>query len=121
MGLGKRQHYVYTVDFGLTKRYRDQKTGHHIQYKDGKSLTGTARYASINAHIGYELSRRDDLISLGYVMIYFLSGSLPWEVATYNSDSNNFHNILEMKNEITLDQLCKDCPLEFVLYMKYCT
>ena len=54
MGLGKRQHYVYTVDFGLTKRYRDQKTGHHIQYKDGKSLTGTARYASLNTHIGIE-------------------------------------------------------------------
>lgn len=54
MGLGKRQHYVYTVDFGLTKRYRDQKTGMHIQYKDGKSLTGTARYASLNTHIGIE-------------------------------------------------------------------
>lgn len=54
MGTGKRQHYVFTVDFGLTKRYRDSKTGQHIPYKDGKSLTGTARYASINTHIGVE-------------------------------------------------------------------
>lgn len=109
------------IDYGLAKKYFDNTLKRHIPFVSSKSLTGTARYASINAHIGYELSRRDDLISLGYVMIYFLSGSLPWEVATYNSDSNNFHNILEMKNEITLDQLCKDCPLEFVLYMKYCT
>ena len=54
MGQGKRQHYVYTVDFGLTKRYRDTKTGQHIPYKDGKSLTGTARYASLNTHLGVE-------------------------------------------------------------------
>ena len=54
IGRGKRQHYVYIVDFGLTKRYRDAKTGQHIPYKDGKSLTGTARYASLNTHIGFE-------------------------------------------------------------------
>ena len=54
MGLGKRQHYVYVIDFGLTKRYRDSRTGQHIPYKDGKSLTGTARYASLNTHIGIE-------------------------------------------------------------------
>ena len=54
MGIGRRKHYVYIIDFGLTKKYRNPKNGQHIPYKDGKSLTGTARYASLNTHIGIE-------------------------------------------------------------------
>ena len=78
MGIGRRQHYVYVIDFGLTKRYRDSRTGQHIPYKDGKSLTGTARYASVNTHLGIEQSRRDDLEALGFVLMYFNKMSLPW-------------------------------------------
>ena len=67
------------IDLGLCKRYKNPTTGHHIAEKNNKSLTGTARYASMNAHLGNEQSRRDDLEAVGNMLIYFVKGKLPWQ------------------------------------------
>ena len=77
IGQGKSAHRIFIIDFGLAKKFMSS-SGQHISYKVGKGLTGTARYASINTHLGIEQSRRDDLESLGYVLLYFLKGHLPW-------------------------------------------
>lgn len=79
VGKNQKRSIVYIIDFGLAKRYIDSKTGHHIPPKDGKSLVGTARYASIASHIGKQQGRKDDLESLGFLLLYFARGKLPWQ------------------------------------------
>lgn len=74
MGLKEKSHIVHIVDYGLAKRFIDPRTKEHIAYRNDKSLTGTARYASIHAHLGEELARRDDLEAIGFVMLYFFKG-----------------------------------------------
>merc|ERR1719161_1765495 len=105
---------------GLAQKYRDPRTHQHIAYRENKNLTGTARYASINTHLGIEQSRRDDLESLGYVLMYFLRGSLPWQGLKAATKNQKYEKISERKIATPTDVLCKSFPNEFVQYFQYC-
>ncbi|AQZ11210.1 HRR25 (YPL204W) [Zygosaccharomyces parabailii] len=120
MGVGRRGSTVHVIDFGLSKKYRDFNTHRHIPYRENKSLTGTARYASVNTHLGIEQSRRDDLESLGYVLIYFCKGSLPWQGLKATTKKQKYDRILEKKLCTSVETLCAGLPQEFAEYMLYC-
>lgn len=120
MGLGKKANQVHIIDFGLAKKYRDPKSHIHIPYRENKNLTGTARYASINTHLGIEQSRRDDMESLGYVLMYFLRGSLPWQGLKAATKRQKYEKISEKKMSTPIEVLCKGYPVEFVTYFQYC-
>jgi len=120
IGLGKKANQIHVIDFGLAKKYRDPKTQQHIPYREGKNLTGTARYASVNTHLGIEQSRRDDLEALGYVLMYFNRGSLPWQGLKGNSKKEKYDRIMEKKMSTPVEVLCKHFPSEFVTYLNYC-
>ena len=79
VGTGDGQHRLYLLDFGLSKCFLKRDTGEHIPHVTGKSLTGTPRYASVRCHEGHEQSRRDDLESAIYVILYLSLGRLPWQ------------------------------------------
>jgi serine/threonine protein kinase len=119
MGTGRRGHLVHIIDYGLAKKYRDSHTHRHIAYREHKSLTGTARYASINTHLGKEQSRRDDLESLGYVLLYFIKGSLPWQGLKANNRKQKYDRISERKISTPVQALCKGYPQEFERYINY--
>ncbi|POS85014.1 casein kinase I like hhp1, partial [Erysiphe pulchra] len=119
MGIGKRGNQVNVIDFGLAKKYRDPKSHFHIPYRENKNLTGTARYASINTHLGVEQSRRDDMESLGYVMLYFCRGSLPWQGLKAATKKQKYDRIMERKMTTPVESLCRGFPAEFTVYLNY--
>jgi serine/threonine protein kinase len=119
MGIGSEKDVVYCIDFGLTKRFRDPRTLKHITWREGKSIIGTPRYASINNHFGRECSRRDDLESVAYMLIYFMKGSLPWQGLKANTKHGKYKMILEKKLNLSIDKLCEGIPKEFAMFLKY--
>nr|QWE49618.1 doubletime [Haliotis discus hannai] len=120
MGLGKKGNLVYIMDFGLAKKYRDARTHQHMPYSENKNLTGTASYASMNTHLGMEQSSSDDMESLGYVFMYFLSGSLPWQGLKAATKSQKYESISEKKMSTPIEELCKGFPSEFATYLNFC-
>ncbi|VBB26813.1 unnamed protein product [Acanthocheilonema viteae] len=120
MGLGKKGNLVYIIDFGLAKKYRCSRTHAHIPYRENKNLTGTARYASVNTHLGIEQSRRDDIESLGYVLMYFNRGTLPWQGLKAATKRQKYDKISEKKMSTPVEELCAGYPEAFAAYLKYC-
>ena len=118
MGLYKNKSIVHICDFGLCKKFIDQN-GKHIPFQAGKPLTGTSRYTSISSHIGYEQSRRDDLESLAYSLIYFSRGSLPWMGIKAQNKQEKYQKILQIKLNSSVNVLCDKLPNEFIEFVKY--
>ncbi|RKP20695.1 kinase-like protein [Rozella allomycis CSF55] len=114
MGTGRRANIVHVIDFGLAKRFRDPRTHMHIPYRENKNLTGTARYASISTHLGI-----DDLESIGYVLIYFLKGSLPWQGLRAATKKQKYDKIQDKKLSTPIEVLCRGLPMEFQSYLNY--
>ena len=119
IGKKDKSKIIYIIDFGLSKRYIDQKTNKHIPYKEGKGLTGTARYVSLFTHYGIEQSRRDDIEGIAYNLIYLAKGKLPWQGVKTKNKKEKHKKIMESKLFYTPDKLCKDLPEEFENLLVY--
>jgi serine/threonine protein kinase len=118
--LFQRKHTAYIVDFGLATYYRNPETGQHISGRQHmKHKTGTARYASLNVHKGKVHSRRDDMESLGYLFVDLLKGSLPWAGIQARTSRQGWAKMKEMKEDISLEELCEHIPRGFMMYLDY--
>ena len=109
---------IYIIDFGLSKKYRSSRTGKHISFSKNNKFYGTMNFSSINAMKGYQMSRRDDMISIGYMLIYLINGKLPWSILE-KGKLERFRKILSIKSNTTNEELCKYLPIEFYEYMNY--
>jgi serine/threonine protein kinase len=117
IGRGSCAGVIYAIDFGLAKRYRDPRTMAHIPYQERRPLVGTARYTSINTHLGIEQSRRDDLEGIAYVLIYLMRGTLPWVGLKAETRQQKHQIIMEKKMETSVELLCKGLPEEFARFL----
>ena len=116
---GNDPNVIYIVDFGLSKKYRSEKTKKHVQFSKTGKLTGTVRFSSANALRGGEQSRKDDLISIGYMFIFFMRGTLPWSKITAKTETQRYVKIFKMKKEMKPEILCYSLPKQMEEYMKY--
>ena len=119
IGRGNNSHIVYVLDFGLSKKYWSSKQNKHIPYCTNKKLTGTARYASINALSGCEQGRRDDLESIGYIIMYFIRGNLPWQGLKINKNEDRYKKICDKKKATSAKELCEGYPQQLENFINY--
>ncbi|KAI5172856.1 casein kinase 1 [Nematocida sp. LUAm3] len=118
--IGRNPKKIYLIDMGMAKSYMEE--GQHVSLSSGKRLTGTPRYASVYAHKGYDLGRRDDLESIGYIMFYLTKGSLPWQ-GLKESKREKCRIIGDMKKNMNPYELSKDIPggeklAEYFVYVR---
>ena len=119
IGKGENSKKLYIIDFGLSKRFLDKNTNKHIPYKEGKGLTGTARYVSLFTHYGIEQSRRDDIEGIAYNLIYLAKGRLPWQGVKTKNKKEKHKKIMESKIAYTPEKLCEGISYEFINLLKY--
>ena len=119
IGEEDKSHIIYIIDFGLAKKFWSSTNKGHIPFVEGKKLTGTARYASVNALGGGEQSRRDDLESIAYILIYFLKGRLPWQGIRVANKDDRYKKIYEKKKNTTTKELCAGFPRELETFVNY--
>jgi len=117
IGFEKGSNMIYLLDFGIAKEFLE--SGKHISYQEGRPFIGTIRFASLAAHKGIELSRKDDLESLGYLFIFFLKGKLPWQNGQKLTQTDRKKMVANMKEHLKLDELCQNLPETFNIYLKY--
>jgi len=120
IGYGDKSHIIYLMDYGLCVPYKDLKTGEHKPFKEGKTLKGNMRFASANAQLGAEQSRRDDLESLFYMLVYLYQGRFPWDEETCLNKAENYLHVMENKMSFPPELLCKGLPDEFLSFLTYC-
>ena len=115
---------IYLIDFGFAKKYRSSRTGKHIQFKYSGKLFGSLVYLSINGNAGYEQSRRDDLESLGYMLVFLATNNLPWNKIKIMKNLEELicksEETYKIKKSVLPEKICEGLPKEFVDYIKYC-
>ena len=109
---------LFCIDFGLSKCYL-KRNGEHIEFSDKKKFCGTARYAGIAAHKNQEQSRKDDLESIGYILVYMYKGKLPWQGIKHKDKKERYRLIGEKKESVTEEELCEGMAKEFIVFLKY--
>ena len=118
IGVKEKSKYIYLLDFGLSKKYINDENK-HFKFEQNNKLIGNARYSSINALEGGTQSRRDDLESLGYLLLFFILGRLPWQGYVSNSKEDKYYKIKEIKKQTSPKKLCENLPKQFEEYIVY--
>jgi casein kinase I family protein HRR25 len=116
----KNSSTIYIIDFGISKKYRSSRTGKHVRFSKTGKMFGTIRYNTYNASRGLEQSRRDDLESIGHMLIYLVKGYLPWANIGGSNVKKRYFRMLNLKKNTSTKTLCQNLPNEFLEYINYC-